>query len=226
MRRKILLATVICALILSSGCSIDFKKSEESNSDTDNISSAAFATDTSSEIDYTPALDNQNTDSVIDTETNLDTDSEVETETDTDDSNENTDSDVDTDEEENNNYELIESSPNEYAEEITGIWQAKYILDSNNNEVDGAELYGSAYKQYGGELDMNTDSSFSIKMGAISDTPDMTGTFTYYGSSDIEFVYNNDTYVTCTRCTINDAEAIAVPITIFNDTFTVFFVRS
>lgn len=122
--------------------------------------------------------------------------------------------------------EEVESQLSGYESEIVGEWKVKYILDSNDEEVKGTELYGTAYSQYGGSLSLRDDGTFSVVLGVSASDESTTGTYSYGGGSDINLLYYNDTSVDCERVTINDEEAIAMPVEILGDTFKVYFIRA
>ena len=117
----------------------------------------------------------------------------------------------------------IESQPTGHESEIAGEWRAFRILDPSGHEIDGEELYGTAYKTYGGSLIFNDDSTFSLCMGVGSDDPTSTGTFTYEGGDEIALRFYDDSSAVCTKQSTNGKDTITMPFLIFGDTFTVYF---
>ena len=122
--------------------------------------------------------------------------------------------------------EEVESQLSGYESEISGEWKSEVILDADNQEVDGAAIYGTAYTQYGGSLTLSDDGTFSVMLGVSASDESTQGTYSYSGGSEINLLYYNDTSVDCERVTINDQEAIAMPLEIMGDVFTVYFTRA
>lgn len=227
MKKIIICAAMICAIAMFSGCQ-SAETATTSQQSTDSVvsfvtddsssdSSVASEKNTSSNDTETDENASDSDSDVSSTEAFTDSDLETDTQTDTDLIGENTDYDV--------IPEVVESSLSGYEEEISGVWTANYILDQDNNEIDGSVIYGTGYTQYGGELDINSDGTFSVRMGVSTEDETTKGTYTYEGDSDITLLYYDDSTVICERCTVNGEEAIAMPIDLFGDIYTIYFMR-
>lgn len=233
MKKMIICVALICAAAMFTGCqSAETATSQQSDvnsavsyitdeSDNNTVSSEDEASD-SENTESNTDIDSEDTSTEADSETDSDSEAEIGIDFDTDTlsediTEENTEDDVIPEE--------IESSLSGYEEEISGVWTAAYILDQDNNEIDGSIIYGTAYSQYGGELDINSDGTFSARMGINTENETTKGTFTYNGGSEISLLYYDDTTVVCERCTLNGEDAIAMPVNLFDDVYTVYFMR-
>ncbi len=229
MKKAILCSAILCSLLLMmTGCQ---KNNTESQSDTSSVGIVSYIgdehiNDSIKETSDTPigTASSNNTDT--DTEKASDSDSETDSDTSTDsgDTSETESENTETDEY-TVSEELVESQLTGYEEEVAGTWNAKYILNAQQNEVDGAMIYGSAYNDYGGELILNSDGTFSVRMGAGADDASTKGTYTYNGSGELNMLYYNDSSETFERCTLNGEEAIAMTVDLFGDIYTVYFMR-
>lgn len=236
MKKIITLAALICALALVTACG---EKDDNTQTQGNNsVTSASFIVDSENAgTDEAVTGEGSEITGKADDETDSDT-----SDSDADNSSSNTTSskaesntssaltvseeeatDVEADTEYTVSAEEVESSLSGYENEIVGQWTAQYILDNENNEVSGEEIYGTAYKQYGGTMILNDDGTFSVKMGVNTDDESTKGTFSYNGGAEITLLYYNDTTTQCERCTINGQEAIAMPLNLFGDVFTVYF---
>lgn len=215
MKKAILCSAILCSLLLMiTGCQ---KNNTESQSDTSSVGIVSYIGDEHINDDIKDTFDTPSgTASSNNTATDSDTSSDASdtSETDSEDTDEYTVSE-----------ELVESQLTGYEEEVAGTWNAKYILNSQQNEVDGAMIYGSAYNDYGGELILNSDGTFSVRMGAGADDASTKGTYTYNGSGELNMLYYNDSSETFERCTLNGEEAIAMTVDLFGDIYTVYFMR-
>lgn len=221
MKRRIFLISVICALsVMICGCNKPGDVSSQPvQSAPDAVSFISDNSDTETD-NQTPDLPSSDEDKETDSETDTDTSSEADTSTDT----ESTETDTQTDEY-TVSAEEVESSLTGYEEEVSGTWTAKYILDESQNEIDGSVIYGTAYYQYGGELTLNSDGTFSVRMGASTDDLSTKGTYTYNGGGQLSMQYYNDSTASFERCSLNGEDAIAMPVDLFGDIYTVYFMR-
>lgn len=227
MKKAVLCSAILCSLLLmTTGCQ---KNNTESQSDTSSVGIVSYIGDEHIDDDIkdtsdTPGGTATSNNTATDTEKATDSDSETDSDTSSDTSNTS-----ETDSEDSDEYpvseELVESQLTGYEEEVAGTWNAKYILNSQQNEVDGAMIYGSAYNDYGGELILNSDGTFSVRMGAGSDDASTKGTYTYNGSGELNMLYYNDSSETFERCALNGEEAIAMTVDLFGDIYTVYFMR-
>lgn len=226
MKRRIFLISVICAfLVMICGCNKQGDVSSQPVSSVPDIVSYIGDSADTEASQQTPDMPDTDSDKEIDSETDTDTSSEADTNTDTD-STEETDSENDTQSDEYTvSAEEVESSLTGYEEEISGTWTAKYILDDSQNEIDGSVIYGTAYYQYGGELTLNSDGTFSVRMGASTDDSSTKGTYTYNGGGQLSMQYYNDSTASFERCSLNGEDAIAMPVDLFGDIYTVYFMR-
>ncbi len=117
----------------------------------------------------------------------------------------------------------IESEPTGYESEISGEWKARRILDPSGNEISGEELYGTAYRTYGGAIEFNEDGTFDLRMGVSSEDTTSTGTFLYEGGDEITLHFYNDSSSVCKIEETDGKKTILMPFDIFGDTFTVYF---
>ncbi|MDE7390147.1 MAG: hypothetical protein K2M82_04315, partial [Lachnospiraceae bacterium] len=220
-------ALLICSFLIFAGCQTQEAGSENDNSIvSESVSSNVFSVDETNTSDTDKAV-NVASDKTSESENDLSASKSTSSkESNSSSQSQTTESDITWDTSE---YEVsaveIESQLSGYEEELAGHWDAKYILDASGNEVDGSVIYGQVYKQYGGEMNYDSDGKFWTRMGASANEENEKGTFTYNGGDEIELLYSNDTTVICTRCQVNGEDAIAMPIDLFGDTFTVYFMR-
>lgn len=227
MKKQIIFVAAICSLlILMCGCHpAKDTSSQPASSAPDIVSyigdSAGASAET--ETDNTSASDEE-TDTETDTSDGTDSDTES-ADTGIDIDTETTIENSDTNEEYTVSAEEVESSLTGYEEEIAGTWNAKYILNDQQNEVDGSIIYGTAYSQYGGVLTLNSDGTFSVRMGASTDDSSTRGTYTYNGGGTLTMQYENDNIEDFERCSLNGEDAISMPVDLFGDIYTVYFMR-
>lgn len=223
MKKSIICAVLFCSLILmATGCN---KSNDNSSSDTSTPPVVSYMGGDLSSATQTPDKASSTTISQSDTDTETDTETDTQSETDSEETDTDTITETDSDTEFTVSAEEIESSLTGYEEEISGSWTAKYILNDQQNEVDGSMIYGSAYSQYGGELTLNSDGTFSVRMGASTDDSSTRGTYSYSGGGAITMQYDNDSVADFERCTINGSDAIAMPVDLFGDIYTVYFMK-
>lgn len=224
MKKTIICAILFCSLILmATGCN---KSNDNSSSNTSTPPVVSYmGGDLSSTPETSDKASSAITQSDTDTETETETDTDTQSETDSEETDTDTVAETDSDTEFTVSAEEIESSLTGYEEEISGSWTAKYILNDQQNEVDGSMIYGTAYSQYGGELTLNSDGTFSVRMGASTDDSSTRGTYSYNGGGAITMQYDNDSVADFERCTINGSDAIAMPVDLFGDVYTVYFMK-
>ncbi len=108
---------------------------------------------------------------------------------------------------------------------ITGSWTAQYIVNEDNEAVDGSMIYGTAYTQYGGTLTLNTDGTFSVRMGVGTDDDSTTGTYTFE-ENVLTLEFYDDSVTECEYVESYDGTVITMPIDLFGDEYTVYFAMS
>ncbi len=107
-----------------------------------------------------------------------------------------------------------DSSDTEEVSFYTSYKPYKAIESETTKEISLATVFGSAYSQYGGELKLNEDNTFSLYVG-ISNSDDSKGTFnlednkikaTFNNGEEKEFLISNE----------NGATVIMVPMGLYN----------
>ena len=93
----------------------------------------------------------------------------------------------------------------------------------SGEEVGLDVVFGSGYKEYGGELVFNEDGTFSAAFGVTAGPDTTTGTYKIVpDTATIELVYNNDTTETASLIT-TDLENNVIELSIVKDGYTVIF---
>ncbi|MEE3450254.1 MAG: hypothetical protein VZR27_06085 [Acutalibacteraceae bacterium] len=109
--------------------------------------------------------------------------------------------------------------------EVTGKWTATKITDSYGSRIDGEQIYGTAYRQYGGSIEFNGDGTFCLRMGVSLDDASTEGTYTYDGGEGLTMLSYDDTRTDCSFEELNGLVTFEMPISLFGDKFTVYFVK-
>lgn len=84
-------------------------------------------------------------------------------------------------------------------------------FDLEGNPVDLTTVYGSAFKEHGGELCFKKDGTFTAYIGAYANEDSVTGTYKVLSQTEIELTYNNDTTKSAV-ITVIDVDVNAVEI--------------
>jgi len=108
---------------------------------------------------------------------------------------------------------------------VIGKWTATKITDTYGERIDGEQIYGTAYRQYGGSVEFTADGTFCLRMGVSPDDMSNEGTYTYYGDDKLTMLAYDDTQTNCSFEELNGIITFEMPISIFGDEFTVYFVR-
>lgn len=90
----------------------------------------------------------------------------------------------------------------------------KAIEIETEKEVTLATVFGTAYSQYGGELTLNEDNTFSLYVG-ISNSDDSEGTFTLE-DDNIKAVFNSGEEKEFVVAQENEVTVIIVPMGLYN----------
>lgn len=84
-------------------------------------------------------------------------------------------------------------------------------FDQEGNSVDLTTVYGSAFKEHGGELCFKKDGTFTAYIGAYANEDSVTGTYKVLSQTEIELTYNNDSTKSAV-ITVIDVDVNAVEI--------------
>lgn len=95
-------------------------------------------------------------------------------------------------------------------------------FDLTGEPVDLTQVYGSGYKEYGGELSFKEDGTFTAFIGVYGNADSVTGTYTVLSMSEIELKFNNDTTKTAV-ITATDVDGNAVEIRLPQSDYNVIF---
>ena len=121
--------------------------------------------------------------------------------------------------------EEVESSTPLSDVNVIGKWTATKITDSYGERIDGEQIYGTAYRQYGGSVEFTADGTFCLRMGVSPDDMSNEGTYTYDGGDKLTMLAYDDTLMNCSFEELNGIITFEMPISLFGDEFTVYFVR-
>ncbi len=95
-------------------------------------------------------------------------------------------------------------------------------FDQNGESVALTQVYGSGFKDHGGELCFKEDGTFTAYIGVYSNANNVTGTYKVLSMTEIELNYNNDTTINAV-ITATDLEGNAVEIRIPESDYNVIF---
>lgn len=95
-------------------------------------------------------------------------------------------------------------------------------FDQTGKSVELTKVYGSAFKEYGGELCFNEDGTFTAYIGVYANANNVTGTYKVLSMTEIQLNYNNDTTQNAV-ITATDMEGNAVEIRIVESDYNVIF---
>ncbi len=95
-------------------------------------------------------------------------------------------------------------------------------FDQKGESVELTQVYGSGFKEHGGELCFKEDGTFTAYIGVYGNANNVTGTYKVLSMTEIELNYNNDTTVSAV-ITATDIEGNAVEIRLPESDFNVIF---
>lgn len=108
---------------------------------------------------------------------------------------------------------------------LSGLWIVEKILDSDGKEVDGRDIYGSAFN-YAGVLDLNEEIEFKLTIGIIPEGQINEGLYEQRG--DVLVLQYNDadyTQIFLDVTTLDGMEVLALPVTVGGKDYTIYFSR-
>ena len=105
---------------------------------------------------------------------------------------------------------------------LASSYKPAMAFDLTGNPVELTQVYGSGFKEYGGELSFKDDGTFTAFIGVYGNADAVTGTYTVLSMSEIELKFNNDTTKTAV-ITATDVEGNAVEIRIQQSDYNVIF---
>ncbi len=95
-------------------------------------------------------------------------------------------------------------------------------FDQTGESVELTQVYGSAFKEYGGELCFKEDGTFTAYIGVYGNANNVTGTYKVLSMTEIQLNYNNDTTQNAV-ITATDVDGNAVEIRIVESDYNVIF---
>ncbi len=101
-------------------------------------------------------------------------------------------------------------------------YKPELAFDLTGKAVELTQVYGSSFKEHGGELCFKEDGTFTAFIGAYGNANTVTGTYKVLSMSEIELKYNNDTTKSAV-ITATDLEGNAVEIRLPENDFNVIF---
>ena len=141
--------------------------------------------------------------SLTDTDTQTDTDTDSETESDSD-----PDSKAATD-----------------VPYLSGLWIVEKILDSNGNECDGRDIYGSVFN-YAGVLDLDENSDFELSIGIIPEGQPNIGVYEQRGKQLVlQYSDQNRSQMVLDLKKIDGVEMLLLNVSHNGNNYTIYFSR-